>query len=467
MNKNIFIKTQNNLGNDIFQYLAYVLLCIKNNYEYELSYNENIYINAEKYTFYKGVDHFGDDYLYTKSNQNINNLKTVCDDITNVQGLNTLGFLKKKIDIYNLKSNQYIDKNNNGIYVKNILYINDNNYLDILNTNIDNNRYTHIIINGYFHFDNIYLDNKREILEFIEKYKDIHYIHTYLLKDILNMLNIDDKEYKCTMDTLTWCNAYFSKNIEKCYSPIKSKIFYKDTIYYDLNPFNLSNIKIMVITLKEYPERLENIKSFLDKMLKYGIQHEIIYGVNGKNIKIYDTERDNIKLLYNNFETFYYNKNIRAMKLGEFGCAWSHINIYKKLITENDNMKYLVLEDDALLIKDIEVLLEILKNIPNNLDYSSLANSLAYNFEKNNKINNYFYNIKKNYFNCTLSYIITKSGALKIIKYINNQINVPSDNIISEIYLNNYENFKVYVPYEHLFIEYSNSLSIIDVIDKR
>ena len=54
------------------------------------------------------------------------------------------------------------------------------------------------------------------------------------------MLNIDDKEYKCTMDTLTWCNAYFSKNIEKCYSPIKSKIFYKDTIYYDLNPFNLS-----------------------------------------------------------------------------------------------------------------------------------------------------------------------------------------------------------------------------------
>ena len=103
MNKNIFIKTQNNLGNDIFQYLAYVLLCIKNNYEYELSYNENIYINAEKYTFYKGVDHFGDDYLYTKSNQNINNLKTVCDDITNVQGLNKLGFLKKKIDIYNLK----------------------------------------------------------------------------------------------------------------------------------------------------------------------------------------------------------------------------------------------------------------------------------------------------------------------------------------------------------------------------
>ena len=47
MNKNIFIKTQNNLGNDIFQYLAYVLLCIKNNYEYELSYNEYIYINAE------------------------------------------------------------------------------------------------------------------------------------------------------------------------------------------------------------------------------------------------------------------------------------------------------------------------------------------------------------------------------------------------------------------------------------
>ena len=48
---------------------------------------------------------------------------------------------------------KYIDKDNNGIYVKNILYINDNNYLDILNTKIDNNRYTHIIINGYFHFE--------------------------------------------------------------------------------------------------------------------------------------------------------------------------------------------------------------------------------------------------------------------------------------------------------------------------
>ena len=47
------------------------------------------------------------------------------------------------------------------------------------------------------------------------------------------------------------------------------------------------------------------------------------------------------------------------MKKGEFGCAWSHINIYKKLLDDEIYDNYLILEDDFEFNENIEKIVNI------------------------------------------------------------------------------------------------------------
>ena len=64
-------------------------------------------------------------FVFTKER----NLGCPFCDGQRVDDMHTLGYLKHKIDIDNLKSNLYINENNGqGIYVKKSLIINDNNF---------------------------------------------------------------------------------------------------------------------------------------------------------------------------------------------------------------------------------------------------------------------------------------------------------------------------------------------------
>ena len=75
--------------------------------------------NADEYTFFHGVDHIGDDFKF-QQNSTADELKHICDNNEQIAGFNTLGFIKNKIDIENLKETDWINKNNShGIYIKN------------------------------------------------------------------------------------------------------------------------------------------------------------------------------------------------------------------------------------------------------------------------------------------------------------------------------------------------------------
>jgi len=67
------------------------------------------------------------------------------------------------------------------------------------------------------------------------------------------------------------------------------------------------------------------IKKTLKILYKLGIETEVFYGVNGKNISF-----DGNKLTYQD-ESYTYDPKVRLngkpMTSGEFGCAWSHMSV--------------------------------------------------------------------------------------------------------------------------------------------
>jgi len=89
--------------------------------EYGKYFIKQIYLNEifkNNYTYFQGVDHVGDDLLFNNS-YNIEELKNYCNNDDNIVGFNTLGFIKNKIIIDNLKETKWINKNtNHGIYIK-------------------------------------------------------------------------------------------------------------------------------------------------------------------------------------------------------------------------------------------------------------------------------------------------------------------------------------------------------------
>ncbi len=186
----VFI-TNGRLGNAIFRYLAISLFCIKYGYEYR-TINDLPDIN-NYFDFYKGIDFVGCNIEYNRNDCGSLLIKAITDK--NVKGFNTLGYLKNKIKISQLKSTEYINENtNHGIYIKKCIHIDDNNLLDNY-YNETNKQNKNIIFNDYYQLNDIYLENKKEILEYINKNKDnqYHYVMTYnekiymknLIEDVL------------------------------------------------------------------------------------------------------------------------------------------------------------------------------------------------------------------------------------------------------------------------------------------
>ena len=564
--KFVIFKESGRLGNAIFRYFASSLLCIKNNYKYILHED---YVNEDDYIYYKNLDYIGSDISFNPT-LSLNNLFELCNNNNNAICFNTLGFIKSDFNEKILISNNYIKSNNNGLYVKNIININDNNYYKYYNKLNFNN----VLMDDFFHFEYIYLKYKDDILEYIEQNKNEHYIKLdnglkILMKDVIDDIvllpnkiydivihirlgdfngRIDYIEYEylekllnninfinkniaiimknpdnendikylkrciewfkdknininietnntvitdfnimkqckvliCSMSTLSWSAAYLSKNIELCYMPnynfynIRNTDYFKkpiqNTILYDVKSTKFSKIKIVILTLKEYPDRLKYIDKLIINLAKLGINYEIVYGINGKNIKIYNTEHNHIKLLYNNFETYYYDITKRLNKTlmgnGILGCTWSHLNIYNKIINDKNYDKYLIFEDDAHLYASLDEVYNTLNNLPEDFDLCHIGESDYYPFLQKKKINEYFYTIHKRFFNRLTSYIVSKKGALKIINYVNNFINIPADDIIYNISTYT-KDFNLYVPKKYLFNVPKNIESISNNINKK
>lgn len=343
-------------------------------------------------------------------------------------------------------------------------------------------------------FDKINSENKEDI-EYIDKcigwFKNNNINISIESNDMLTDFHIikNAEVVLCSMSTFAWAAVYVSNTVKLCYMPnynfnirlnsssIIDQIssYFKhpiqNTILYDVKTTMplMKKMKIVILTLKE-PDysRVNGLQELIMNLSKIGLEIEIYYGINGNDIKIYPTEDESIKLLYHQFKTIFYDSgkriNRQIMKLGELGCAWSQINIYKKLIEDCDYNQYLIFEDDAHLLKSLEELCVLLLNLPTDFDMCHIALSNWNPFEKVNKVNDYFYTIKPNYFNRCTAYILSKSGAQKVLHYTANRINMPSDDLLCHTYLNR-PDFKLYVPESPYFHIMDDNKSIINKVN--
>jgi len=577
MENNYFIFNQSGrFGNAVFRYMAYIMLQKgNNNFKYILD-TDFSKLNIPKYTFFSGVDYPGNDINSSKYSI-IKYTQTKCDNITDADGYNTLGFIKKDIDISKLCKTDYInDEVGGGIFVKNTKIINEDNffnyiqYIDEENLNISQlpkNR--NISLNGYFQYDQIYLQNKSYILEFLERNKDVHQVTTdgeiYFTKSIIDDMvlesskiyenvihirlgdfngrpdfiepeyllrlfsNIKDTFYKKTaivienpssqldinylntvlewfkqnnvptpvvesndmltdynimkqakvivssMSTLCWAAAYFSKSLEKVYIPNynffniedRKNGFFKmpiqNTILYDVKTTKFTDIKVVILTLKKYSHRMNKVYDLVNKLSQLGLCCSLFYGVNGEDIAYSKSMSPNIYNLEYKNEVKKYDCSIRVNKQlmtnGELGCAWSHINIYKTLLKDNSVDRYLIFEDDVEIVESLEYAYECLVKIPSDFDMCHVSKSDWYNFVLSDKVNEMWNTIHKQYFNRLTAYIISKSGAKKILDYVKDTINIPADDLLSNMHLE--DKLKVYVPSRYIFHEPKNTVSII------
>jgi GR25 family glycosyltransferase involved in LPS biosynthesis len=218
-------------------------------------------------------------------------------------------------------------------------------------------------------------------------------------------------------------------------------------------------MKGIVLTLHSSKDRIPIVEKLRSNMTDIGIKNEIFYGVNGKDLII-----SNTKVVYNK-ETRNYDPKVRLngqkMTLGEFGCAWSHIKIYQKLLEDQTTDNYLVIEDDAQIVGD----LNILRELPLDFEVAHVAYSEWYPFVKTDPVNRSYFNIEKKFFNHTTAYVVSKAGARKLLDYIDTNINIPADDLLSNSFIQG--KIQVIVPESPIFTFTKDIASTIDAIESR
>jgi GR25 family glycosyltransferase involved in LPS biosynthesis len=423
---------------------------------------DNIYLENKQFILNYIEEHKHEHYIKTDTNIKFL-MKDIVDDIVLDQDKIYDTVIHIRLDDFNGRPDfieyEYLEK-----------------VLETANSNLDFSKKNAIVIEEpKREIDKIYLQN---VLDWFKKREiQVNLESTNSLMIDFNIMK-QAKVVISSMSTLCWAAAYFSKVIEKCYmpnynfqnNPVRRYTMFKhpieNTVLFEVKttPIKVdSKIKIIVITLEKYSFRLQKLLPLLQKL---NIPYELSYGVLGTDINIYDTQNNNIKRLEYKSEIKYHDSKIQHWKqftIGEFGCAWAHLNVYKKLLEDKEYTNYLILEDDVDLIISIEYLQYILQNTPTHYDMIHFGKSIWYPFILQKKINNYYFDIKKQFFNAAYSYMLSTAGAQKIIDYAKNTINVPADDLLSNMHIQN--KLDVYVPLKHFFVETPNTISSIGLIN--
>ncbi|NBT69485.1 MAG: hypothetical protein EBT78_17180 [Betaproteobacteria bacterium] len=287
----------------------------------------------------------------------------------------------------------------------------------------------------------------------------------------------------CSMSTLSWAAAYLSKDIQQCYMPDyhfyteparRAFFFHKpieNTSLYQVKTTPAQKIKTYLITLPAYAERLATLDSLNHQLALIGLDATLYQGVHGKDIFIYEaaSKVTHIKHILWENTTYFYDTRVRLngqpMTKGEFGCAWSHLNLLRQFVAEPVSANYyLILEDDVELVKPVGELEELLRNIPADADMCHLAKSDWYPFVRTQPANAYFYECEKRFFNKTTAYVVSLKGAQKILDYTPHSINVPVDDLYNMIFRLT-PDFRFYVPATYFFQEQAAAVSTIHAID--
>jgi GR25 family glycosyltransferase involved in LPS biosynthesis len=225
-------------------------------------------------------------------------------------------------------------------------------------------------------------------------------------------------------------NEFFEKDYAERWSVHNYKTAFFDRITHihtgKVTTENNGKICVKVVNLERRTDRKERMQTQLNNN---GFEFIFFKAIDGN------------ELLPTQELKFLFDGNNRK---GVIGCALSHLNLWKELISDKDNNYYIILEDDVTLTDGCKERINKLTNEFENKDFIMLGYSMWEN--KRNKVKEIYDVIDKNtkieikplnrnlYIGGFFSYSINKNGANKIINYIEqNGIKHPIDNLIENI----------------------------------
>lgn len=173
--------------------------------------------------------------------------------------------------------------------------------------------------------------------------------------------------------------------------------------------------KVYIVSMLNESNRRSFISNQLEKLgIEYTFFDAINISVDSKYLSYVDRNKT-------------YQINGRELSSGEIGCSLSHYFIYKDMV-ENDICYALILEDDAILDKNLKKFIEgdILKSKEWDivlLGYSKVSKSDYFKINSFNPIGQLIYNkeikvgrVSKNTTCGTVGYLISLNGAAKLLK---------------------------------------------------
>jgi GR25 family glycosyltransferase involved in LPS biosynthesis len=511
-NNYIIFNQSGRFGNAIFRYMAYVMLQKGNNnfkYILDTDFSKLVtpYINkdTEQGIYVKNTKILKDDNYFKYINRDISKILgniniLLCgyfqyDQIYLQNKSYILEFVEQNKNVHQIRTDDetYLTKH----IIDDMILDSSKIYENVIHIRLgDFNGRPDFIESEYLlrlldNIKDIFYNKTAIVIETPTSDADIKYLNTIIelfkennipipvveSNDMLTDYNImkQAKIIVSSMSTLCWTAAYFSKSLEKIYMPNYNffdiedrkngyfKMPIQNTILYDVKTTKFTDIKVVILTLEKYSHRMNKVYDLINKLSQIGLQCSLFYGVNGEDIQGVKMEHPHLfRLEYKN-ESKYYDCSIRVnkqfMTRGELGCAWSHINIYKSLMKEEHVDKYLIFEDDAEFVESLEYAYNCLINIPSDFDVCHISKSDWNPFIFNNKINEFWNTIHKEYFNRLTGYIVSKNGAEKILHYTKDSINIPADDLLSNMHI--HDKLGVYVPSKYIFHEPQNTVSII------
>lgn len=201
----------------------------------------------------------------------------------------------------------------------------------------------------------------------------------------------------------------------------------------------LKDVCVLIINVKRSTERLELIKAQLEPLK---LNTFVFAAVDGGELTVHDTHRPEFKIVEYNENCFLADYTRRFdyiyrgdIPTGMIGCIISHLLIYNMIQFERTFKHYLILEDDATVLLEPHKMRKILGNIPDDYEMIYLnSESKWYPIAHTTDINEYYSNIQRRHFNASVSYMLNKRGAAKLIAYSRDDITRPPDDLLSNLH---------------------------------
>lgn len=213
---------------------------------------------------------------------------------------------------------------------------------------------------------------------------------------------------------------------------------------------------IYMINLLRRPERRNRMHKLFKEL---GIRVETHDAVDGRALNQSILKKMGIKIMPEYTDPYH----DRPMTMGEIGCFLSHYNIWNKVI-ENDFKSVIILEDDVrfepFFCQKLNYILTELKDLHLEWDLVYLGRKkLAENAEPWIDESKYLVHAAYSYW--TLGYILSASGARKLIEAMPLKQLIPVDEylpILSDVHPR--KDWKIYYPKRNLIILSANPLLI-------